>query len=335
MTIVRFTSPSHAAHHARAIVLALLLSGATTALAQSGATPAATVNGVAITQMKLQSSLDAYMRQNKIGAGGVFDPGFYNKIRRRVLDVLIAQELLWQEASKRGLVATDEEAKAAVAQVRAQHGSESAFISKIREGGFADEPEYRQDLKQRLSVQQLVMADIAPSISVSDAEIQDFYSANAERFVRPEEIHARHILVKVAKDADEATRQVAQARIEAIHVEAQESGADFAELAKEHSEGPSAPQGGDLGFFGRGRMVKPFEEAAFALEPGAISEPVQTVFGYHIIKVEERRGGEVTSLEEASVQIGEHLRRQKIQDAVAARAQALREAADVEGTAGP
>jgi len=334
LSIVRFTSPSLAARHACAIVLGLLVGGAATTLAQSGATSAATVNGVAITQVKLQASLDAYMHQNKIGAGGVFDPGFYNKVRQRVLDVLIAQELLWQEASKRGLVATDEEARAATAQVRAEHGSESAFISKIREGGFADEAGYEEDLKRRLSVQKLVMADIAPSVSVSDAEIRDFYTANAERFVRPEEIHARHILVKVAKDADEATRQAARARIEAIRAEA-EGGADFAELAREHSEGPSAPQGGDLGFFGRGRMVKPFEEAAFALEPGAISEPVQTVFGYHIIKVEERRGGEVTPLEAVSAQVGEHLRRQKIQDAVAARAQVLRAAADVEVTTGP
>ena len=153
MTIARITTPSPSARRARVIALALVLGAASTALAQIGATPAATVNGVAITQVKLQSSLDAYMRQNKIGAGGVFDPGFYNKIRQRVLDVLIAQELLWQEASKRGLVATDEEAKAATAQMRAQHGSESAFISKIREGGFVDEAGYQEDLKRRLSVQ--------------------------------------------------------------------------------------------------------------------------------------------------------------------------------------
>lgn len=301
--------------------------------AQQTGPAVATVNGVVITQNKLQSSLDAFLRQRRTGAGGVFDPNYYNKMRTRVLDVLIAQELLWQEASARGLVATDDEVQAEVRRVRAGYRTEGMFLAKIREGGF-DETSYAEDVKRRLSVRKLIAADIAPTTRVSDAEIHDFYTSNVERFVRPEEVHARHILVRLAEDADPATDAAARARIDAIHAEAV-GGADFAELARQGSEGPSAQRGGDLGFFGRGRMVKPFEEAAFALDAGAISEPVQTVFGYHIIKVEERRGGEVTSLEAASAQIGQHLRRQKIQDAVAAHAQASRAAADVELTAAP
>jgi peptidyl-prolyl cis-trans isomerase C len=269
------------------------------------------------------------MSRNQVGAGGVFDPGFYNNMRKRVLDVLIAQELLWQEAKERGMAASDEETKAAMEQMRAQLGSESAFSTTLRESGFDDEAAFAEDLKRRLSVQKLVAADIAPSIQVSDAEVHEFYQANADRFVRPEEVQARHILIKVPKDADDAARASARERIDAIHAEAT-GGADFAELAKQRSEGPTAPKGGDLGFFGRGQMVKPFEEAAFALEPGAVSEPVQTSFGYHVIKVEQRRGGETIPEEEVSARIREYLMRTKIQEAVAARAEALREAAEVE-----
>jgi parvulin-like peptidyl-prolyl isomerase len=311
------------------LVPALMLGGGGQSLAQGGEPAAATVNGVSISQRRVQSSLDAYMSRNQVGAGGVFDPGFYNNMRKRVLDVLIAQELLWQEAKERGMAASDEETKAAMEQMRAQLGSESAFSTTLRESGFDDEAAFAEDLKRRLSVQKLVAADIAPSIQVSDAEVHEFYQANADRFVRPEEVQARHILIKVPKDADDAARASARERIDAIHAEAT-GGADFAELAKQRSEGPTAPKGGDLGFFGRGQMVKPFEEAAFALEPGAVSEPVQTSFGYHVIKVEQRRGGETIPEEEVSARIREYLMRTKIQEAVAARAEALREAAEVE-----
>jgi parvulin-like peptidyl-prolyl isomerase len=318
-----------AAHAATGALLAAL---AALAHAQDTGVPVATVNEVVISQAKLQTSLDAFMRQRRVGAGGVFDPKYYNKMRKRVLDVLIAQELLWQEASARGLVASDEEVQAEVARVRAGYRTEGMFLAKIREGGF-DEASYAEDVKRRLSVHKLIAADIAPTVGVSDAEIHDFYTSNAERFVRAEEVHARHILIKVAGDADEATRQSARQRIEAIHAEA-EGGADFAELARARSEGPSAPRGGDLGFFGRGRMVKPFEVAAFALEPGAISAPVKTKFGYHIIKVEARRGGETVAEEEAREQIRAHLHRAKVDQAVAERAVALREAGEVETPGG-
>ena len=131
----------------------------------------------------------------------------------------------------------------------------------------------------------------------------------------------------------DAARQSARERIEAIHAEAA-GGADFAELAKQRSAGPSAPQGGDLGYFSRGRMVRPFEEVAFALEPGAVSDPVQTVFGFHVIKVEDRRGGESVPEKAVSARIRDYLMRQKIQGAVAAHAEKLREAAEVELGAG-
>ncbi len=326
--MTRTTIEKCARRLALAMLPALLLGAAATALAQTGDTPAATVNGVSITQARLQSSLDAYMRRNQISGGGVFDPNFYNSMRHRVLDVLIAQELLWQEAQERNMVASDEETQDILEQLRAQAASESAFETTLREGGFADEAAFAEDLKKRLSVQKLVSAEIAPTIEVSDEEVHEFYTANAERFVQPEEVHARHILIKVPEDADEATRQAARERIDAIHAEAK-SGANFAELAKQRSEGPSAPQGGDLGFFGRGRMVKPFEEAAFALEPGAVSNPVETQFGYHVIKVEARRGGDTIPEEALAGRIQAHLMRQKMQEAVAAHAETLREGAEV------
>lgn len=118
----------------------------------------------------------------------------------------------------------------------------------------------------------------------SEEEIESFYEENRTSFRDPETVEARHILVAFAQGDDEAARKAKRARAEALRQELL-NGADFAELARQSSDGPSAAHGGDLGRFGRGQMVPPFEEAAFALEPGQISEVVETRFGYHVLQV--------------------------------------------------
>jgi hypothetical protein len=121
---------------------------------------------------------------------------------------------------------------------------------------------------------------------ISDAELQQLYAAEQPGA----QIKARHILLRLEPDATPAKRDSTQALARQIRAEAARPGADFAALAKQHTEEPGGgDRGGDLGFFTRGQMVKPFEDAAFALAPGQVSEVVETPFGYHIIKLEERR----------------------------------------------
>ena len=122
---------------------------------------------------------------------------------------------------------------------------------------------------------------------VADAEVQAYYEAHRDEYQEDAAIRAAFVsLPKIATARDEAE---AKAEIDRVFAEVRR-GEDFAELARAYSDGPSGPRGGDLGFFGRGRMVKPFEDAAFALDAGEISEPVKTQFGWHVIKVEETRG---------------------------------------------
>lgn len=150
--------------------------------------------------------------------------------------------------------------------------------------------------------------------AITAEAIEAKYKEEVEKAEPVKEYHARHILVK----EEAAAKEIAE--------EARKEGADFAELAKEKSEGPSAPNGGDLGWFGPGQMVPEFQEATFALEPGAISDPVQTQFGWHVIKLEEVRDRPVPALEEVREDIINAMGREITESVVGD----LREAADVE-----
>ncbi|MDH3638031.1 MAG: peptidylprolyl isomerase [Gammaproteobacteria bacterium] len=305
-------------------IFALAAGLAQTAIAE----PVAKVNGEEISQATLQMTIDATLQQTRGQASEATDSEHTKQVQQQVLDLLISQQLLWQEAKNKDLVAPDEEVDQALAQMKDRAKSEEEFKRRVEQSGVTVEA-YREDLKRRLSVQRLVDEDITKDIAISDQEVDDFYNANTEQMKRPEEVHARHILIKVESGADEAADKAATEKIEEILVEAK-GGADFAELAKKHSQGPSGPQGGDLGFFGRGRMVPAFEQAAFALQPGELSEAVRTQFGYHIIKSEERRGGDTVSKEDAAARIRAYLQRQKVQQGVQDLVQELRNKADIE-----
>jgi peptidyl-prolyl cis-trans isomerase D len=139
-------------------------------------------------------------------------------------------------------------------------------------------------------------------IEIPDEAVAKLYSDNQQLYIHPEIVHARHILVRVSKEADEETVKAAREKISKA-LEKANAGEDFAGLAQKYSEDSTASRGGDLGFFERGQMVESFERAAFALKPGKISPVVRTQFGYHIIKMEEREEEKTKALEEVRDEI--------------------------------
>ncbi len=152
--------------------------------------------------------------------------------------------------------------------------------------------------------------DFLADVEVSEEEVQNYYRENISEFEKEKTVKARHILLKLDEDSDEAL--VEKRRKEAVEImEKARAGEDFAGLAKEYSEGPTGSKGGDLGEFGKGQMVKPFSDAAFSLEAGEISDPVKTQFGWHIIKVEAVNEARVTPLEKAKEDIRKKLAEKK------------------------
>ena len=177
---------------------------------------------------------------------------------------------------------------------------------------LAGHPEsYRTPARVRLRYVAYRAADFEPQVEVQDGGITEYYELHkTERFTAPEEVHARHILVTVPDGATEAAKSAARTKAEELLTKLR-GGGDFAALAKQHSDDPgSAAKGGDLGFFPRGRMTPAFESAAFALEPGKLSDLVETPFGFHIIKVEEHREGGPKPLDEVHDEVVQALRRE-------------------------
>nr|WP_281389016.1 peptidylprolyl isomerase [Spirochaeta isovalerica] len=179
-----------------------------------------------------------------------------------------------------------------------------------------------------MKIQKLIEEKVPEETTVTDEEILTFYKENPAYFTEPERIHASHILVTVEAGDDDEKKNQAKAKIERISEELK-NGADFADTARRESEGPSGPQGGDLGEFTRGQMVSGFETVAFALPEGEISGIVETQFGYHIIKVHERFPESSVPLEDVRESINSYLVQDKNQTKLKDFLESLKNAAKI------
>lgn len=158
--------------------------------------------------------------------------------------------------------------------------------------------------------------EVASKITVSDDDMKLYYDGHKDEFKTPETVRARHILVRVDTSASESDKKKAKEKTEDI-LKKIKSGEDFVKLASEMSDDPgSKSKGGDLGFFSRGRMIKPFEDAAFSLKPGEVSDVIETQFGYHIIKVEEKKDEAIETFDAVKERINQKLLQDQIKSQV-------------------
>jgi peptidyl-prolyl cis-trans isomerase C len=303
--------------------LALLAAGAAHAEERG---VAARVNGVEISAERLERYHDEVVGARDFLS--MSNPGTFKRKKREALEQLIEQELLWQEAQRKGATVPREEAEAALAHLRARFSSDAQYERRLERAGFTPAT-YAEYVRRLLSIERLVERHVAHGLTVTDEEVHAFYEAERERFALPEEVHLRQILLEVAAGAPAAQRAGARARAERLLVEACRT-EDFAALARKHSDDPSAPSGGDLGFVARGHLAAPLEAAAFALSAGALSGVVESGQGFHLLKCEARRGGGRTPEADATPAIRKTLLAAKVKKAVAERVEALRAEARIE-----
>ena len=210
---------------------------------------------------------------------------------------------------------------------------EGATIDDYLKMSNTTEEKLKGEIGEELRISKLIEAKTEKPAPATDEDVKKFYDENPQYFEKEENATASHILITVDKDAEEAVKAEAKAKIEKIRKDLIDAGdkADFAAAAKEHSLCPSSAQGGSLGSFGRGQMVPEFETAAFAQKIGEIGEIVETQYGYHIVKVEARDEGGKVSLDEAKEKISAHLTQEKSGGTVTKYLEALQAAAKVEG----
>lgn len=238
----------------------------------------ATVNGAKITKDALYNAM--------LDAGG-----------KSTLNGLITFEVINQEAKANNITVTDADLNKEIDSMKESFGSEEAFNQMLTKYNWTLE-----SLRKQMVPQVQLTKLLTPKVSVTDQEIKDYYEQNKESMATPEQVRASHILVKTKAEAEAIVKDL-------------KGGADFAALAKEKSTDPgSKDNGGDLNYFSKGQMVPSFEEAAFKLKVGEISEPVQSDFGYHIIKVTDHKDAVNPTFDQKKDEIKETLTHQKISE---------------------
>jgi peptidyl-prolyl cis-trans isomerase C len=285
----------------------------------------ARVNGEAITKTEFEQAVQSAEQQN----GGPVPAERRSEIFRGILDQMIGVKLLQQETKARKVAVPDADVNARIAGIKQQFPTEQAFQQALAERKLTVE-KITADARTDMAINKLIEDAVAAKVGVKPEDIQAFYTQNPQNFQQGEQVRASHILIGAPREADAATRAKAKAKAEQVLKDVK-AGRDFAELARTNSEDPgSAAQGGDLGFFQSGQMVGPFNDVAFSLKPGTVSSVVETDFGFHIIKVVEKKPGRTVPLEEARPQIQQFLEQQGKQKEADAFVKGLRTKGKVE-----
>ncbi|MEO6214353.1 MAG: peptidylprolyl isomerase [Vicinamibacterales bacterium] len=259
-----------------------------------------------------RSDFDKLIAQMEMSAGQPVPKERRDQVYRSALDQLVTYTLLGQEIKARGITADEKLVEEEMKQVRGQFKTEQEFEKALTGRGLTPE-RLRADMKREAGIKVMMDAEVAGTVPVTDEDIRTFYEKNPDKFKQPEGVRASHILIPLPQGGDADAKKAAKTKAESL-LKQIKGGGDFAKLAQEHSSDGSAQQGGDLGFFTRGQMVGPFEQAAFGLKPGQVSDLVETQFGFHIIKTTERKEPSTVPLEQVTDRVREFLTGQRKQE---------------------
>jgi parvulin-like peptidyl-prolyl isomerase len=212
-----------------------------------------------------------------------------SELKENILEQMIDEKLLLQKAKKEKIYITDAEVDQGIDEIRNRFTNEVEFRNEISKQGFKEDG-FRDNVKNQLSVIKLINQNVRGKIAPpTEKEIGDYYKEHESEMVTPEQVRVRHILVKVN---EKVSQEEAKKKINEIYGKVKKEPSKFPTFAEQYSQGPSAKIGGALDYFGRGEMVKEFEDVAFNLDLDEISKPVKTRFGYHIIKLIGKKSSE-------------------------------------------
>lgn len=293
--------------------------------------PVATVNGEAISKAQLD---EAFTNAVKAAGVPVAELSTDQKMEgyRQLLDELILDKLITKAAA--GITVPQADVDKEIAKIKSQFPSEEAFSKQLGEAGQTPD-KFHESLKKMLQQQQWIEGQIAEKTAVTDEEAKKFYDENQAEFQEGDTVQASHILFMVKEgDSEEVSKQKLEAAKKAI---ARAKKEDFTTLAKELSEEPGAAEsGGSLGSFTKDRMVPEFADAAFSQKVGTVSaEPVKTQFGWHVIKVTDKKPARTVPFDEVKEKLAAYLKSDKQRKAVKDLLDSLKGSAKIENTLPP
>jgi parvulin-like peptidyl-prolyl isomerase len=294
----------------------------------------ATVNGQAILQSEFEKNATPVLEQFKRSLPpSEQTPARVAEIKKRILDQMVDDKLLLAEAKAKNIRVSQLEVDDGVKKVRQRFPKDDEFNKELKREGVTFE-EFRKNIQDQISVIKLIEQDVKAKIkaptegearelfetlkAVSDDkplpsgktatevdELKALASALEQRF--GERVRARHILIRVEPKATKEERDAALKKIKDVQAQLKK-GSDFAELAEKYSEDPGSKQrGGDLGYFSKGQMVEAFDKTAFTMSVGQTSDVVTTEFGYHILRVEEKRAASKMNFDDVKDDLREYL----------------------------
>ncbi len=282
----------------------------------------ATVNGAEIKRSDLENAIQGYAIEQLRKTADQLAAAELAELRELALEKLLARELIYQEALLYGIVASEESIDEEKYRLIANFPSEDEFYATLEKAGI-DAITYHRMLRQDISVNMMTDRKVADLPEPDEEEIREMFARHPEKMIRRGRVRAAHILAKLAEGKEE------RALLKIRELQAAVTPENFAELARQHSDCPSSTSGGDLGWFRRGDMVRQFEDVAFALAIGEISDVVATQFGFHLIRVVEREEDVALGIEEARPQIVRFIREEKSARLLKAWVGELKERAEI------
>jgi peptidyl-prolyl cis-trans isomerase SurA len=282
--------------------VALLLAGV--AGAETLNRVVATIDGEPVTQIELERYAEA-ARKRPGGEQAVVD-------QRAILDELVLDKIISKQVELLGLRASDQQIDGYIESIRTRNNlSEEQLVEALKEQGMTWD-QYRAQVRADIERANLINREIRTKVNVSPEEVERYYNAHLDEYGTSPKVQMRVISLLVPADASDADKAAVRAKAEEVQQEAA-SGADFAKLAKEHSQGPSAEEGGDIGEVEPDDMQPEFAKAAKALGPGEVSPLITTAEGFHVLKIEKSSGETHRPLAEVSDEIKEKLYREAME----------------------
>ncbi len=272
---------------------------------------AATVNGEVVTLSDLHDRAgDDYERAERLPAGKARDEAVAASLRR-AFDAIVADKLLAQQAKDLQLEVTEQQIDAAINDIKTRNKFDDAQFDEALEGQGLDRAKFRDQIRRELETYQVLQYKVRGRVKITDEDVRNYFQSHPQEFGGEDEIHVRHIFLPLAPDASPEDEAKVRAQGEKV-LKRLKAGEDFAKVAREVSKGPSAEEGGDLGFLKHGTIQKQLEDAAFALKDGQISGLVRAGPGLHVVKVEGRRKGGGKSFDEAKEEIRNRLMEEQV-----------------------